>query len=123
MERIIENIKQAKALVKIYRNITLNDIKDAQKEEIVINAERTLPNYLTGFGNGITCILCKCIPNCTYCIYGMIHNSCLEGKNRKTYYNIINAKTSTKLRNAFRKRADHIESILIKLKTIKNEEN
>lgn len=109
-----QNIKEAKALVIKYRSITLNDIKKLKYDHNMMYVSE----LLTGFGSHGSCTLCVVIggnesrtQNCKYCIYGM-SNGCLKKNNIKTFDAIVNAITPTTLRNAFRKRADHIELIL-----------
>lgn len=119
------NIKEAKALIKKYRSITLEDIKHSATMYNYGHNETSISRTLTGFGSTYTCKLCRTTNglylNCVTCIYyGEGDYGCLNGVNNKTYRNIHMAKTPITLRNAFRKRADHIEKIL---KQIKKEEN
>jgi len=121
---IPKNVKAAEKLIKRYRSITLSEIK----ENVAINAEgvfnaRGTAYTLTKFGHATKCTLCAAVSCCcSKCIYGDnddFYNDCTCGENGKTYNDIDNAKTPLKLRNAFRKRADHIEKKLSKILIIK----
>ena len=110
----IRNIKEAKALIKRYRSITLDEIKKAFKGPQQGSFKfDTAKKELTGFGNYVGCTLCDSwlFPNCLSCIY-KLDNNCLKGKNMETYDSILCAETPTELRNAYHKRADHIEKLL-----------
>ena len=61
----VKNIKEAKALVSLYRSITVEDLAKENLYEI------------TGFGSTHTCMLCSpCVedltPNCKKCIYSTV---------------------------------------------------
>jgi len=107
-----QNIEEAKALIKRYNSITLDEIKSVPKSEFNIT------KYLTGFGSTMSCTLCKVYTDtsCCKCIYYTEGEEkricCMNPKHEKTFRAIEYAKTPTKLRNAYRKRAKHIQSIL-----------
>ena len=101
-----KNIKEAKELVDRYESITLEEIKEEWSPFLRETAE-----ILTGFGNMGSCSLCRKVSGtCMNCIY---HPSdCVEGENEETYDRILEARSPTKLRNAFRARAKHIRKII-----------
>lgn len=108
MKREIKNLAEFKELIKRYKTITLDEIK----EENMSLAE------LTGFGSTSTCQLCQAIKaNCKYCVYGKAWRDrcgcpsyrCTTGKNRKTYDAIENAITPKELLKAYRNRAKHLK--------------
>ena len=105
----MENLKAFKKLIKRYESITLEEIKTEFKKGTPINE---IVEKLTGFGNGYTCSLCED----TYCFgcvyYTLTDRGCSDGINAVTYLNIYFADTPTKLRNAYRARAEHMKSIL-----------
>jgi len=113
-----ENINAAKQLVIRYRSITLDEIKDKQKELELSEFEvDKIMKSLTGFGYNYSCTLCKSIDKtmlnyvCNNCIYGSTNN-CYMNENAQTYNKIENAETPKQLLNAINKRANHIEKIL-----------
>lgn len=100
-----KNIKEAQELAERYETITLDEIKEEWGEGWV--AEN-----LTGFGDVSTCALCLPIDDdCDVCIYDG-YCMCGQGPNEETYDRIDQAKTPTKLKNAFRARAKHIRGVL-----------
>jgi len=120
------NIQAARNLVKRYREITIDDITKGLRSlspNGYLSDERgsyigRIQELLTGFGRAATCPLCISTTaktsmglNCSLCIYSEMCG-CRIFSNRKTYDTIKNASTPTTLRNAYRKRADHIEKIL-----------
>lgn len=105
----IKNLEEFKELIRRYESITLEEINDAWLEGM--GAER-VARYLTGFGDSLTCSLCKAVEICCRsCVYG-ITNGCLDGKNEETYCNIKYAKSPDELLSAFRGRADHMKKII-----------
>lgn len=111
----MNNIKQAKALIKKYRSITLKEIKENwQKKTPYYYAGNLTAKILTGFGDPLTCTLCKAVNmNCENCIYdGRIF--CGVNENLKTYNAIRYAETPKQLLKAFHARANHIEKLLNK---------
>ena len=121
----IKNIKAAKALVKKYNSITVEDILSFELTDEPF--ERTDEPFrgripmgkLTGFGNTHTCTLCQTVNNiCDNCIYvNMTGEPCDTGTNRLTYAPISWAMNPTKLIEAIHNRAKYIESLLTKLST------
>ena len=117
----VKNRKEARLLIEKYRSISLKDIKAvsvriANKRGLhVLDGAETL----TGFGKINKCILCKPIGNPPFDCTGCIHYE-LTGRphsfspctGTKFYDDISKATTPTKLRNAFRRRADYIEKLL-----------
>ena len=122
-----KNLKEFKALKKRYESITLEEIKDtvvslpntADVLRFVIfqaaGVYKQKANKLTGFGSSSTCSLCrvKCLSECEGCVYlVMTGDGCNQGINLKTYIRICEANSPTKLRNAFRARAKHMQTLL-----------
>ena len=124
-----KNLKEFKALIKRYESITLEEIKEADVSlpnttdviRIVLfqvsGVYKQKANKLTGFGDNSTCTLCI-LPNlgssdCDGCVYlDMTEDKCNKGINLKTYIRICEANSPTKLRNAFRARAKHMQTLL-----------
>ncbi len=103
-----KNLKEFKALIKRYESITLEEIKGI---EHISDAANTL----TGFNNTDICSLCNSISkNCSLCVYKSDYHyfHCVNGINKKTFDEIKNADTPTKLRNAFRARAKHMKTLI-----------
>lgn len=114
-----ESINTAKELVKKYRSITLDDTGNINVTSFIY-AEygRIKARKLTGFSSW-NCPLCLAVEHdCSKCIYGGRSRdgySCYLNENNQTYFDIVNARTDEELLDAFKNRADHIESILNKL--------
>jgi hypothetical protein len=113
----VKNIKEAKALVKRYREITAEEIENAGYS----------PSKLTGFGSLASCTLCQAVDMvspwdsspCLYCIYTDSENTgfyndlfCNNGVNKDTYNAIEEALDAEELLMAYQERADHIENLL-----------
>ena len=102
----MKNLKEFKALIERYETITIEEITKGFRRY----TSNEVPEYLTGFGASITCSLCVSAGSCNNCVYGK--DSCMDGKNEKTYFRITNADTPTKLKNAYRARAKHMRTLL-----------
>lgn len=113
------NIKSFKALIERYRSITREEIESA----CVISVDVT--HFLTKFGNHNSCSLCREAKQiaetneydafCQSCIYMQkTEHKCTSGQNEETYDNIWEASTkfSEKLLQAYRNRADYMESLI-----------
>lgn len=114
-----KSINAAKALVRKYRSITLEQLRETEGTKgFFCEYGRFKARELTGF-SAWNCPLCLAVENnCSECIYGRCGwgaYSCYSNKNKKTYFAIANAKTDEELLIAFKNRADHIESIINKL--------
>lgn len=118
------NIKAAKKLVKDYRAITeqqLRDVAEKNRLDIKLKANEIIHN-ITGFGSIIDCTLCaeawklrkgSLLSKCNYCIYPpKINYNCTT----KTYKAIEKAKQFKSLLRAVNNRADYIEEIIKNLK-------
>jgi hypothetical protein len=100
---MIKNIEAAKELVKKYRSITLEDLRNHYN---VDNVE--LLGSITGFGNTYTCTLCRaCNWSCHLCIW-KFDGGCIND----TYGNIQYAKTLEDLLDAIKERADELEDLI-----------
>ena len=118
----MKNLTAFKALIVLYKSITLKDIdKSAEKFPFTTNTSETVANDLTGFGSHISCILCRGI-DCKDCVYNSINNDkfkldnmCYRRDNRSTYYGINNAPGRITLKRAFKARAKHMETLLLLL--------
>lgn len=106
----VVNIREAKNLVEVYRNIT--------KEKLLKYYDATNPKRaltcITNFGTS-RCHLCSPILDawntCKGCIYEVkYHNkfACAD----ETYFKIVDASNIDELLEAIRKRADYLESII-----------
>jgi ferredoxin len=106
---MIKNVESAKELVKKYRSITLEDLRNHYN---VDNVE--LLGNITGFGNLYTCSLCKaCNLSCPSCIWTLTteHDDgypCVTD----TYRNIRSARTLEDLLDAIDERADELEDLI-----------
>lgn len=122
------NIKSARELVQIYREITVEKILGT-----FATAPGRLPTALTNFGSSLRCILCveareirrdvsddRDVSDnwggsfCKYCIHS---GKCTQ---HETYQGIANAKTAQELQRAYRRRANFIEKIC---NTLERDEN
>ena len=109
-----KNLKEFKALKKRYESITLEEIKEIDDSGCFFGDN--IANKLTGFGKSETCTLCEkinCWDSCDKCIYYILtKGTCNNGIAYETYYGIENAYNPTTLRNAFRARAKHMQTLL-----------
>ena len=115
-----KSINAAKALVRKYRSITLEQLREIEgTKEFFCEYGRVKARKLTSFSSPLDCPLCvAAINDCSKCIYGEhddCYKCCYSGENKQTYFDIVNAKTDEELLIAFKNRADHIESIINKL--------
>lgn len=115
----IKNIAEAKALVAKYRSITDEDIEHLKPENFCSLDFPDIIEILTGFGSFSSCTLCQpCqtveMLDCSLCIHslGSIERFpyCVYG--HSTYKRIGEARTITELLEAFKNRADYIESLI-----------
>jgi len=106
------------ALIKRYREITIEDIERTGEKHYYSNAAFEL----TGFGSCFTCTLCNYFShNCSLC-YGERKGklvACLSGAHEETYRGISIACAAEELFEAFNERADHIEEWLERYDDIK----
>lgn len=109
----MENLKEFDELIERYETIQLDEIEKTWE----INGRNTA-NLLTGFGNSLTCKLCKTIrrmptyhTECGNCIYEGETN-CTKSSMRFTYLKIARAKTPLTLLQAFRDRAKAMRKFL-----------
>ncbi len=116
----IANLKEAKELVEKYRSITLEQITEywnsmSVAEQFSKAEKKKMLKRLTGFGQATYCSLCKQIylSNCETCIYEIITDSvCYAGDNSSTYRKIADFTSCTELLQAYRKRADYLQSLI-----------
>lgn len=118
---LVKNLEAAKELVKKYRSISLQDIKNVveDKGDQWYNMESILHN-ITGFGDTKTCMLCKAIGNvvsygCAGCIYYNLANSedCrYPCTSHPSYEDIEDASDPYDLFLAIRRRADYLENLI-----------
>lgn len=113
MENKPDNIKEARKLVKLYRSITVKQIRECMAR-LATHSMAYCAQELTGFSRTNECILCKRVfEQCHMCIYSETGRfGCCHGNNLKTYYAVYNADNPKELKLAFRKRADHIDELL-----------
>ena len=119
----MKNLTAFKALIVLYKSITLRDIdKSAKRRPFSSNTILTVANDLTGFGGHPTCPLCKDI-DCGDCVYNTVDDNtiklndmCCKTINTKTYRGIMNAPGRKTLKKAFQARSKHMESLLLLIK-------
>ena len=117
----MKNLTAFKALIVLYKSITLKDIdKSAKHFSFRLAYSNNVANHLTGFGGHSTCPLCTGM-SCINCVYNNIkdikyeENKCCKGMNADTYYGIQRAPGRKTLKQAFKARAKHMESLLKQL--------
>jgi hypothetical protein len=114
-----KNITAARQLMKFYKTVTLETIKDVWNAHcyecsIIIDGE-LIARKLIGFNRYHSCSLCKAVNSqCALCIYAPKNgpkNAYMKAYcgNSSTYKNIKSAKTPEELLTAFRKRATFIQ--------------
>jgi len=125
MKEDIKNLKEFKALIKKYRSITPERIENAYKK-IPITCGNVfdggkVAQVLTGFGRVSSCTLCISINKrsifspCQGCVYNELTlNDCYRGEGKESYYKIRHTNSPKQLIEAFEKRADYMEDLLIK---------
>lgn len=119
---MINNLKEAKALVVKYRSIKAEDL-----ERYMINGKLRLDSQsaleaLTGFGSNTSCTLCSTQERdeidasgviCDGCIYKeTTGRSCQRGENNDTYFDIEYASGEKGLLLAYKNRANHLENLI-----------
>lgn len=117
-----QNEKEFKALIKRYESITLEQLKEEDRESDIYYKE--ILTRITGFGNTTKCTLCnatrKSNPNhrkdCTKCVYGFSEgkdawNDCIEKDNAPTYNKISDAKFLEDLLLSIHARAKHMREV------------
>ena len=100
-----KNIKEFKALVKRYENITIEEIED--KAELLGCGFNMgdLAKELTRFGYTSSCTLClKVKEQCNLCVYG----GCMKCLDHISYDKISGSKSTEQLLKAFRARAEYL---------------
>ena len=108
----MKNLKEAKELLKMYKDITLEQLKDKFKLFSYLEGKDIL-NRITGFGSS-TCILCRgahC--HCKNCIYSFrIKNKgdthCMD----IIYKEMENATSAEELFNAIQKRISYLTHVI-----------
>lgn len=117
---MVNNIEAAKRLVRKYREITMEELKEVSNElyaeyEDDYTYEEVL-NRITGFGNMSTCILCKDIERkCEYCIHYNHqddYGSSCPCVNSETYRALDYVDSLDELYEAIQDRANYIESLI-----------
>lgn len=113
---MVKNRKEFEELASRYENIE-QIIHDYFEGAVPKKIDNYVKNKLTGFGDTLTCTLCKPIlTNCHYCVYdvGFASASCNSGDNEATYYAIVNSYTTEGYIKACHARADRMREILAK---------
>ena len=118
----MKNLTAFKALIVLYKSITLKDIdKSAKDFSFLSTFADTVANDLTGFGCNASCTLCNGI-SCENCVYNHIKNikyeegKCYKDINTNIYQGILQATNRKDLKKAFQARAKHMESLLLLIK-------
>lgn len=97
----IKNINEAKAQVKVYRKLTIEDIHK------IWNIKKKF-NIKTDFD--VMCLIIN--RKCKNCIFSLKEKNCLSGYFRDTYITIKNCKTPEDLLNALYRRANILETLI-----------
>lgn len=108
------NHTEFKQLLKLYSNITFEQVKQCYENSIYNTYGFLIMNNITGFGVMNTCMLCQ---NCihTKCIYDIVTGCCCnKGYNQHTYYKIFLAVDARNLYEAIQDRIIHMTEILTK---------
>ena len=119
----MKNLTAFKALIVLYKSITLKDIDKSAKDHPFKHNFKDTPvaRDLTGFGSHYSCTLCQDTA-CKDCVYNHIKgikydkSKCYKTINTKTYRGIMNATNRKDLKKAFKARAKHMESLLLLIK-------
>lgn len=118
---MVKNIEAAKELVELYRNITIEQLKEVY-EELCESREdiffEDILHDITGFGSIASCHLCQPIEgHCSQCIHGegLATTGASPCTYHETYENIEESGSIHELYNAIQDRADYIESLIKKL--------
>lgn len=111
-------IDAALKLVDKYRSITLEELKESEKDDG--GAPCDILGRITGFGDTRTCSICQSVNvECNNCIYSFKKPKqddwyyCIEDI---TYGNIYDSESYEELLEAINKRADYIEDLVNKIK-------
>lgn len=128
---MIENIEEAKELLRKYRSITLEEINKVYDKPEFEHGSEVL-HEITGFGTFHTCMLCKKlknidIPKCSACVWRSLSTDenddlyCLksypsgimkEDPVRQTYNGILNSEYPEELLDLVELRADLLEEAI-----------
>lgn len=128
---MIENIEEAKELLRKYRSITLEEINKVYDKLEFEYGEEVL-HEITGFGSICTCILCKKlksvdIPKCSACVWRSLSAKekkdlyCLgsyssgvmeEDRVKQTYDGILSSEYPEELLDLVELRADLLEEAI-----------
>ena len=108
----MKNIEAAKELLEKYKSITLEELEE-EYEGAFIPLGLEILNKITGFGDTVSCILCKAVYGmCVKCIYSFRIDErevpCLD----EIYKEMKNAESAEKLFNAIQKRISYLTHII-----------
>ena len=129
---MIENIEEAKELLKKYRSITLEEINKVYDKKPEFEHGDDVLHEITGFGMIKTCILCKKLksigsPRCSACVWRSLSTDendefyCLgsypsgvmeEDRVEQTYDGILNSEYPEELLDLVELRADLLEEAI-----------
>ena len=117
---MVMNLKEAKELVREYRNITIEQLKTVYNNlcEDDSYGMDSVMHEITGFGSTNSCHLCRPIRGkCAECIHGAKpeYTASCPCTEHETYENIENAEDIEELYEAIQARADYIESLINEL--------
>lgn len=127
---MIENIEEAKELLKKYRSITLEEINKIY-DKLELKCGDEVLHEITGFGMINTCMLCKKVkninsPRCSACVWRSLSTGenddfyCLgsypidmeEDRVEQTYNGILNSEYPEELLDLVKLRADLLEEAI-----------
>lgn len=118
---MVGNLNEAIKLAEKYRSITKEKLKETYKKILIIEGLNVIPygeilSYITGFGNGDTCSLCKAVDGkCSKCIHSIpfrnkgITECCVD---TEAYSDIENAQSFDELYEAIQRRANYLEELI-----------
>ena len=110
---MVNNLKEAKELLEIYKSITLEQLEEAYGDKFLFKMGDAVLNEITGFGRTNSCILCLAVNEvCENCIYSFRLQErnvpCLD----KIYNEICNAMNAEDLFAAIQKRISYLNNVI-----------
>lgn len=108
----MNNLKEAKELLEIYKSITLEELEQKYKSHPYHSGKQIMQTF-TNFGT-VYCILCKSVNSfCSNCIYSFRkesewHIPCMD----IIYKEMANATSAEELFNAIQKRISYLNHVI-----------
>ena len=112
-----KNVDEFRELIKRYKEV----LEMEPVKEFVPSEENRISgtmHELTGFGSTLTCTLCEpCRESgflfCDNCLYRVVTGyGCSHRDNKKSYFDIVNAKTWEELKEVLAVRIEHMKGVL-----------